>query len=219
MGIDRLLGHSTKNWESGIWLKICKIICDSRNWDSTLPITPNFSRARIIGRNQIPILPENSRSPTHLPNYSWFFQNFPGAQIRLCLVRLFQPAMSRRRFCVGRRHGATPMHCYWQPMAKVNIVTTSLKVTLRKLVMKHIPITSMGDRVEDMIRMMRRLWETRGDTSVCFCGELAAPRSPIGDMTEQQWSAGANTWSIITKTDHQNSLPIIPDFSRVGNSR
>jgi hypothetical protein len=32
-------------------------------------------------------------------------------------------------------------------------------------------------------------------------------------------SASANTWSIIAKTDRQNSLPIIPDFSRVANSR
>jgi hypothetical protein len=47
-------------------------------------------------------------------------------------------------------------HALLLTMAKVNIVTTSLKVTLRKLVMKRIPITSMGDRVEDMIRMMRR---------------------------------------------------------------
>jgi hypothetical protein len=37
-------------------------------------------------------------------------------------------------------------------------------------------------------------------------------------MTERQCSAGANTWSIIAKTDRQNSLLIIPDFSRVGNS-
>jgi hypothetical protein len=63
-------------------------------------------------------------------------------------------------------------------IAKVNIVTTSLKVTLRKLVMTQV-----------------------------FCGTR---RAAIAN-----WHA--NTWLIITKTDCQNWLLIIPNNSWVGN--
>jgi hypothetical protein len=35
--------------------------CNSRNWDSTIPITPNFSWLRIIGKNQEKSGPNYSR--------------------------------------------------------------------------------------------------------------------------------------------------------------
>ncbi len=117
-------GTLQKNGESGIWLKICKIICDSRNWDSTLPITPDHSRffpsknyrqksgeigsqffLRIPDRQlTFPIIPDFSRISRAL-KLDRVWRGFSG--------RLFRPAMSCHRFCVGRRH-ATPMHCYWQ---------------------------------------------------------------------------------------------------------
>jgi hypothetical protein len=57
---------------------------------------------------------------------------------------------------------------------------------------------------------------------MCFV-ELATPQSPIGDGgvcdRTAMFGRRANTWLIITKTDRQNSLPIIPDNSQVGNYR
>jgi hypothetical protein len=102
----------------------------------------------------------------------------------VCLARLVRPEL-------------LVLHCRAHALlltiAKVNIVTTSLKVTLRKLVMKHvISLAHLAiSRVKDMIRMMRRWLET----------------TAIGDgsVTEQQCSAGTQThrWLFpkqITKT-------------------
>jgi hypothetical protein len=74
--------------------------------------------------------------------------------------------------------------------AKVHIVTTSLKVTLRKLVMTQVFCGTRRAAIADW-------WWRRGRTAM-FCRR-------------------ANTWLIIAKTDHQNWLPIIN--SRVGNYR
>jgi hypothetical protein len=75
-------------------------------------------------------------------------------------------------------------------IAKVNIVTTSLKVTLRKLVMTQV---FCGTR-----RAAIANWWWQHDRTAMFCRH-------------------ANTWLIITKTDCQNWLLIIPNNSWVGN--
>ena len=123
------LGHSAKNRESGIWLKICKIIVIPETeilHSRSLPIFPDWELSGIIGNNRVPIIPDNSRSPNYLPNYSRLFPIFPDASglvknfCLACLARLFRPAL-------------LVLHCRAHVLlltiAKVNIVTTSLKVT------------------------------------------------------------------------------------------
>jgi hypothetical protein len=75
-GVSR---HSAKKWESGIWLEICKIICDSRNWDSTLPITPDHSwffpsknyRQKLgeIGSRFFPRIPDHQLTFPIIPDF------------------------------------------------------------------------------------------------------------------------------------------------------
>ncbi len=62
-------------------------VCAISRWRAKTLIFPEQELSAKIRKNRIPILPENSRSPTHLPDYSRFFQNFPGAKIRSCLAR------------------------------------------------------------------------------------------------------------------------------------
>jgi hypothetical protein len=80
-------------------------------------------------------------------------------------------------------------HALLLTIAKVNIVSTSLKVTLRKLVMTQV-----------------------------FCGTHCATIANWWQWHDRTAMFGrhANTWLIIAKTDHQNWLPIIPDNSRDG---
>jgi hypothetical protein len=81
-------------------------------------------------------------------------------------------------------------HALLLTITKVNIVTTSLKVTMRKLVMTQV---FCGTRCTAIAN-----WWQRRDRTAMF-------------------GRRANTWLIIAKTDRQNWLPIIPNNSRVGN--
>jgi hypothetical protein len=81
-------------------------------------------------------------------------------------------------------------HALLLTIAKVNIVTTSLKVTLRKLVMTQVFCGTRHATITDR-------WRQR-DRTATFCRH-------------------ANTWLIIAKTDHQNWLPIIPELGIIRN--
>jgi hypothetical protein len=73
-----VLGHSAKNQESGIWLKIGQKLCDSINWDSTPLIIPDFSHSReCLGKNWFPRFLENSRFFLSLPTHSQFSPRIP----------------------------------------------------------------------------------------------------------------------------------------------
>jgi hypothetical protein len=81
-------GTLHKNRESGIWLKICKIIgIPARIWDSTLRITPDFfpienywEKLREIGSRLFPIFPDRQLT-------------FPIIPSALGLVKNFRPAL------------------------------------------------------------------------------------------------------------------------------
>jgi hypothetical protein len=120
-----LLGPSAKNRESGIWLKICKIIAIPEIeilHSRSLPIFPDWELSGKIRRNRVPIIPDNSRLPTHLPDYSQFFpmhQDWSRITAR-CVwhVRLFRLALSCRWFwvvlppCIATDNSKGE-HCYY----------------------------------------------------------------------------------------------------------
>ncbi len=138
------------------------------------PDHSHFSWLRIIGkigRNWVPIIPDNSWSPTHLPDYSRFFPIFPNASglVKACLAREAFPAGAVTPLVLHCR-----THALLLTIAKVNIVSTSLKVTLRKLVMTRV---FCGTR-----RAAIANWWRRHDRTAMFCRR-------------------ANTWLIIAKTD------------------
>jgi hypothetical protein len=96
---------------------------------------------RIIGKNWVPIIPDNSRSPTHLPDCQLTFPIIPNFSRCIGIGQEFPPGMFGEAFPAG---AITPLvlhcraHALLLTIAKVNIVSTSLKVTLRKLVMTQV---------------------------------------------------------------------------------
>jgi hypothetical protein len=178
--------------KSGIWhlAENLQNNCNSRNWDSTLPITPDFSWLRIIGKNReklgpdyLPIIPDCQLTFPIIPDFprcigigqeflcGVYGEAFPAGAVRPLVLR-----------CRA--------HALLLTIAMVNIVTTSLKVTLRKLVMTQVFCGTRHATIADR-------WWRRGRTAT-FCRH-------------------ANTWLIIAKTDHQNWLPIIPKLGIIRN--
>jgi hypothetical protein len=103
------------------------------------------------------------------------------SRISARLARLFRPVL-------------LVLRCHTHPLlltiAKVNIVSTSLEVTLRKLVMTQVFCGTRHATIPN--------WWWRHDRTAMF-------------------GRRANKWLIIAKTDRQNWLPIIPDNSQLRN--
>jgi hypothetical protein len=114
------LGHSAKNRESGIWLKICKVIAIPETEILHSRSLPIFSRLRIIGknigRNWVPIIPDNSRffptcqSLPIIPNFSREArQTMESHLVESCFIfEVFPWNAKFPTFC-----GVSPVHMLW----------------------------------------------------------------------------------------------------------